>query len=170
MVHTSTYLKQALDRMSEPKMARDAKGGDLPVQLAGRRPLLRSDDSTPSRHRLVTQSADLSLMFNCCNAAFEGISWSGSSSNVSFEKLPGELAFDLISPKSKRRLGRVGLAKDIGSPFLERVEFPDDWLLADEHGVLRASFIEYGVMLIDGAAAIVVRDRDGVWGLCCPGT
>ena len=136
-VHTSTYLRSALDRLLEPKIkaAKASTAAPLPSQLAGRRPPPRSDDTTPSRHKLVTEPAELRLMFNCFNAAFEVLSWSGADAGVPFEKLPGELSFDLVSPKSKKRLGRVALAKDIGSPFLERVEFPDEWLLAKEHGL-----------------------------------
>ena len=43
-------------------------------------------------------------------------------------------------------LGRVGLAKELGQPFLERVEFPDDWLVADDHGVMHDGWQGTGIL------------------------
>ena len=145
-VHTASSLEAALKRKREedPTKRRKFAPGELPSQTAGRRPTTKPEDGpSASRHRLITQPATLVLIFNCNGAAFEVTNWTG---DTPFEKLSGENAFDLISPKSKKRIGRVGLAKELGMPFLERVEFPDDWLLANEHGVVHDGWQKEGVL------------------------
>jgi len=116
--------------------------------VAGRRPLSRSDEGTPSRHRLIEKPATLLLMFNSHNAAFEVTKWTGSES---FEKLPGEQQFDLVSKTSRKRIGVVRLAKELGMPFLERVEFADDWMLAEEHGLMHDGWQGSGAIELDFA-------------------
>lgn len=88
-------------------------------------------------------------MFNCHNAAFEISFWSGEEAGVPLDKIPGERSFDLVSPKSKKRLGRVGLSKDIGMPFLERVLFPDEWMLAMDHGLLQDGWQGSGILELE---------------------
>ena len=132
-IHTAEAMTQVLKRKSDGSVVRRRKGQDdgLPFQLAGRRP--PRDMDMPSRHRLVEQPADMVLMFNCNNAAFEVTKWSGDGA---FDKLPGEQQFDLVSKRSRKRLGVVRLAKELGMPFLERVDFPDEWVIAGDHGLV----------------------------------
>jgi hypothetical protein len=112
--------------------------------VAGRWPLSRSDEGTPSRHRLIEKPATLFLMFNSHNSAFEVTKWTGSES---FEKLPGEQQFDLVSgASSRKRIAVVRLAKELGMPFLERVEFTDDWMLAEEHCLMHDGLQGSGVI------------------------
>jgi len=131
-VHTAKSLSRALGKKVEKVLTKKHTSA-LPFMVAGRRPLSRSDEGTPSRHRLIEKPATLLLMFNSHNAAFEVTKWTGSES---FEKLPGEQQFDLVSKTSRKRIGVVRLAKELGMPFLERVEFADDWMLAEEHGLM----------------------------------
>ena len=134
-VHTSEALVAALNRRKATGggvQRRNKKDGAMPFQPAGRRPPNRVDQDTPSRHRLVEERASLVMMLNCHGAAFEITSWTGDRS---FDKLPGEQQFDLVSKVSRKRLGMVRLAKELGMPFLERVDFPDDWIPSEEHGL-----------------------------------
>ena len=142
-VHTATALSRALKAPKDP-LKRKRKENDLPFQIAGRRPITRPEDGpSASRHRLVDKPASTTMIFNCYQAQFEVTSWTG---DVAFEKLSGESSFDLISRHSKKRLGRVGLAKELGQPFLERVEFPDDWLVAEEHGLMHDGWQGTGIL------------------------
>lgn len=143
--HTARSLAKALKRREassqEGGQRRKRKGDSgLPFQPAGRHPATHSpDDGLPSRHEMIREPAQMALMFNMAGAAFEVTQWSGA---MPFE-LPDEQAFDLYAarPKgakmskaavaSRRRLGRVGLARDLKMPFLERIEFPDEWVLAE---------------------------------------
>ena len=57
-------------------------------------------------------------------------------------ELPDEQSFDLFPAKregekggARMKLGRVGFARELKAPFLERIEFPDQWVLADECGL-----------------------------------
>jgi hypothetical protein len=43
--------------------------------------------------------------------------------------------FDLKGPRSGTSIGRIKIAPAKGTPLVERVEFSNDWLLADLHGV-----------------------------------
>jgi hypothetical protein len=118
------------------KKGRSADKTALPFMERGRKPSTRSpDDGKPSRHALVTQQCELRLLINCCDAAFKVTEWSGA---LPFD-LPGEQAFDLMTKKKKgsaqRKLGRVRIPADLGTPFLERIEFPDEWVPGDECGL-----------------------------------
>lgn len=147
--HTAASLSKALKtKQGKNKAAlqgvRKKKGGEggLPWQAAGRGPAVRTpDDGMPSRHACVTEPAKMVLMFNCFGAAFEVTSWTGSMPFV----LPDEQSFDLYparkgsdAPKGEARakLGRVGLARELRAPFLDRIEFPDQWVLANENGLV----------------------------------
>ena len=131
-VHSAAAMVASLERKKAAPPVRKRNDGGWPVSVAGRRPPNRLDAETPSRHRHADKPASLVLLFNCHNAAFEITAW---SSSTPFDKLPGEQQFDLVSKKSRKRLGMVRLAKELGMPFLERVDFPDDWIVADEHGL-----------------------------------
>ena len=112
-VHTAHSLSRALGRKVEKAITKKSKS-ELPFQPAGRRPVAKGDDGTPSRHRIVEQPASLVLLFNCHNAAFEVTKWTG---DTPFEKLPGESQFDMISKTSKKRIGMVRLAKELVMPL-----------------------------------------------------
>ena len=130
--YTAEALSRALEKKLTGKESRQKKKADkfkLPVQLAGKRPLNRADEA-PSRHRLVQEPASIMLMFNCHNAAFEV-----TSCPFDMETLPGSTSFEMVSVKSRARLGLVRIAKDLGMAFLERVDFPDEWLVAGPHGL-----------------------------------
>ncbi|KOO22422.1 putative leucine rich repeat protein [Chrysochromulina tobinii] len=131
-VHTSQALTRALAIKQAGSQVRKRKDDSLPSQIAGKRPTFKPDDGAASRHTQVKKPATIILMFNCFNAAFDVTSWTG---DVPFEKLSGETAFDLIAKKSRKRVGRVKLANELGMPFLARVEFPDEWVMAEEYGV-----------------------------------
>ena len=142
-MHTATALSRALKAPKEP-IKKKRKEGDLPFFAAGRRPITRPEDGpSASRHRLVDKPASTLLIFNCCQAQFEVTSWTGDQA---FDKLSGESAFDLISKHSRKRLGRVKLASELGQPFLDRVEFPDDWLIAEDHGVQHDGWQGSGIL------------------------
>ena len=136
-VHTANSLTRMLGEAQEGSkhVQRRRKDGEgLPFQVAGKRPTIKPEDGPEaSRHRLVEKPASIRLCFNCFNAAFEVTHWTGYQ--YSFDKLPLEQAFDLLSTKSRRRIGRVKLAYTLGMTFLERVEFPNEWLLASEYKV-----------------------------------
>ena len=136
--HTAKSLTKAL-KTKMAGLAKAAQGGPrkkkrgegddpggLPFVPAGHKPAVR-DESAPSRHEIITEPAQMRLMFNCFGAAFEVTQWTGPLPFV----LPDEQAFDLY-PKDKafrkHKLGRVGLARELRAPFLERIEFPDEWL------------------------------------------
>ena len=131
-VHTAQALTRALAIKQAGSQVRKRKDDTLPSQIAGKRPTFKPDDGAASRHTQVKKPATIMLMFNCFNAAFDVTSWTG---DVPFEKLSGETAFDLIAKKSRKRVGRVKLANELGMPFLARVEFPDEWVMAEEYGV-----------------------------------
>ena len=142
--HTANALSRALGRTKEPPKRKKNEATALPFQLPGRRPITRPEDGPgASRHRLVDAPASSMLIFNCFQAQFEVTSWTGTEP---FEKLSGESSFDLISKTSRKRLGRVGLAKELGQPFLERVEFPDDWLPCEDHGVVHDGWQGSGIL------------------------
>ena len=107
----------------------------LPKQAAGKRPQVRPEDGpSASRHRLVTEPATLKLVFNCYNAELEVTDW--TNKHNPFDKLPLEQSFDLcLKGNRQAKLGRIKLAYSLSTTFLERVEFPNQWLLAEEYGV-----------------------------------
>ena len=166
--HTATFLSKALKtkqaKLKQPASAARRKHGEggLPWQPVGRHPAVRSpDDGTPSRHANVAEPATMQLMFNCHGAAFEITHWTGG---LPFE-LPDEQSFDLY-PKGKkagggkaakgaaaalpkRKLGRVGLARDLKMPFLERIEFPDEWVPAEECGLEHDGWQGGGVLELE---------------------
>ena len=136
-VHTANSLTRMLAQVQEgtavvQRRKRDGEG--LPFQIAGKRPSIRPEDGPEaSRHRLVERPASIRLCFNCFNAAFEVTNW--TNYQYSFDKLPLEQSFDLLSTRSRRRIGRVKIGYALGMTFLERVEFPNEWLLASEYKV-----------------------------------
>ena len=137
-VHTANsltrMLQQAQQQGSSKAVRRRKDSTGLPFMAAGKRPSIRPEDGPEaSRHRLVERPAQLRLCFNCYNAAFEVTHWTGH--HHPFEKLSLEQSFDLLSTKSRRRIGRVKLGYALDTPFLERVEFPNEWLLASDYKV-----------------------------------
>jgi hypothetical protein len=133
--HTARALSRVL-REKPREQFRRPKGGEaaLPMQVAGKRPTLKPEAfAEKSRHLLVTKPATVKLCFNCHNAAFEVTNWTGHAQP--FSKLPLEQTFDLVGKASKKRLGRVKLAFDLNTTFLDRVEFPDEWMLAEDYAV-----------------------------------
>ena len=122
-VHTAKSMARALQNAQEKQSMGAAafkKVEGLPSMVAGRRPTTKAEDGPEaSRHKTVTTPATVVLLFNCHNAAFEVVKWTGKED---FNKLSGESSFDLISKHSKKRMGRVKLANELGMPFLDRVE------------------------------------------------
>ena len=109
--------------------------------MAGRRPVSKGDDGTPSRHRLVEQLASLVLMFNCANAAFEVVKWSG---DTDFDKLPGEQQFDMVSLHSRKQIGVVRLPSP---PLTLTLPSPKVSLKSRERSASCASTKELGMMI-----------------------
>ena len=150
--HTAKALTKAL-RLKLAGLAKPGAGGrkkkaegSLPFMERGRKPQHKTpDDGLPSRHAVVTAPASMILLINCANAAFEVVEWSGT---LPFD-LPGEQSFDLISKKKKRKLGRVRIPSELGMPFLERVEFADEWVPGEECGLEHDGWQGEGVIDID---------------------
>eukprot|EP00966_Prymnesium_polylepis_P143092 3302784-Prymnesium_polylepis.1 len=130
-VHTTKALLWAL-KNNQAKLAAstDRKAVALPVRAAGKRPANKADENAPSRHRLVEEPGALLLMFNLYDAAFEV-----KSSSFDLESLPSTTAFDVTSKKRKGKLGVVKMATQLGMTFMQRVSFPDEWLVGDAHGI-----------------------------------
>ena len=146
-VHTANALSRALARKAAPVEIKKKKATGLPSMIAGRRPTTKAEDGPDaSRHKHVDKPASVVALFNCMNAAFEVTNWTGESA---FDKISGEQSFDLVAPKSKKRLGRVKLANELGMPFLDRVEFPDVWLLAEDHGVMHDGWQGEGTIEVE---------------------
>ena len=138
-IHTAQSLIRVLSGKTNEVVRRFKAGAAvLPSQKAEKRPSVKPEDGPEkSRHRLVTQPATIKLAFNCFNAPFKVTKWTGfdKTPSIPFEKLPLEQTFDLICKRAKRKLGRIKLAFDLNTTFLERVEFPDEWLLAEDVGL-----------------------------------
>ena len=138
-VHTANSLMRVLAEKKKTVTTdvgkrRKGETSELPSQVAGKRPKFGDTDGpSVSRHTLVETPASLKMVFNCFNAPFAVKSWTGKEHP--FDKLPLEQAFDLLVRSTRKRMGRVKLAYTLNTPFLERVEFPNDWFLAEEYGV-----------------------------------
>lgn len=94
-------------------------------------PDLRPDgkpDDKPSRHRLAPP-AGMALLFNPCSCHFDVLSGDEVST------VPAAEAFDLRASHSGATVGRVKVSPVKGTDFAERVEFPSEWLLGEEHGL-----------------------------------
>ena len=103
----------------EPKEFRYARN-------EGHRPSGRPDEM-PSRHVNI-KDAGMLLMFNCHRASFELL-------QGDLGTLPESEALDIKSLVSPATIGRVKIAPEKGTPFVERVEFPNEWRMGDEHGL-----------------------------------
>ena len=114
-----------------PPNAKKAAG--LPViSPAGTRPRGRQDGA-PSRHDLAPVEIEKgkpgwTLLFNCFKARFEVIS--GDATLLSDHD-----PFDLKGPRSGISIGRIKISPEKGTPLMNRVEFPNEWLPAEVHGV-----------------------------------
>jgi hypothetical protein len=104
---------------------------------AGARPRGRVDGA-PSRHELAPQLG-VSLLFNCFKARFEVIS--GDISTLSDHD-----PYDLKGPRSQQSIGRIKISPEKGTPVTERVEFPNVWLSAEQHGVLHDGYQGEGAL------------------------
>ena len=154
----SRALKRKQDMAKSASPTRKKKGeGGLPFMVVGGHPARKgADDGLPSRHAVVTHPAAMVLMCNCIGAAFEVTEWTGA---MPFE-LPGEQSFDLVSKVKRRRLGRVALAKDLHEPFLDRIQFPDEWVLADDCGLEHDGWQGDGILDLEltcGKAVATIR-------------
>ena len=156
-VHTANSLTRQLDKSSVVDVAarktrKDGDGG-LPFQVALKRPKFGDQDGpTESRHKIVETPATLKLVFNCFNSAYAVTSWTGKEHP--FEKLPLEQSFDLLlKTNRKKRVGRVKMAYTLGMPFLERVEFPNEWYVAEDYDLNN-----------DGWQASATLELEIVWG------
>ena len=92
------------------------------------RPSGRSDEM-PSRHLLCTTPASCILMFNCNRCSFE-------LQQGDLTTLPESEALDLKSMLNQTTIGRVKIAPEKGTLFIDRVEFPNEWKVGDEHGLI----------------------------------
>ena len=135
------------DKMREELKAKVAKAREEVLKLASKRALTDEDvkatryvrneahrpsgraDEMPSRHRDVAIGAPSILMFNCNRCSFEV-----SAGDIS--TLPDSDAIDIKSLFSHTTLGRVKIPPEKGTPFVERVEFPNEWRVGDEHGLI----------------------------------
>ena len=84
-------------------------------------------EEMPSRHGHVPLCG-LVLMFNCHRSSFELL-------QGDLATLPESEAIDIKSLLSNNSLGRVKIAPEKGTPFVDRVEFPNDWKLGEDHGL-----------------------------------
>ena len=96
-------------------------------RVEAHRPSGRSDEM-PSRHR-DTPLSSLVLMFNCCRCTFELLAGDLST-------LPESEALEMKSLFNNTTIGRVKIAPEKGTPFIDRVEFPNEWRIGDEHGLI----------------------------------
>ena len=157
-VHTAQSLMRVLKGSGPPKEKNGSKrrkdgDGGLPFQVAGKRPKFGDQDGpTESRHKLVEEAASLKMVFNCFNAPFAVTSWTGKEHP--FEKLPLESSFELmLKSDRKKRVGRVKLAYTLSTPFLERVEFQNEWFVAEDYDLTN-----------DGWQSAATLELEIVWG------
>jgi hypothetical protein len=107
------------------------------VSPAGGRPRGRQDGA-PSRHDLAPEKGWV-LLINCYKAKFEIIS--GDATQLS-EHDP----FDLKGPRSQQSIGRIKISPEKGTSIISRVEFPNEWLLADAHGLQHDAYQGEGTL------------------------
>ena len=67
-------------------------------------------------------------MFNCHRSGYE-------ISRGDITTLPGR-SLDLAPTKSLQVIGRCKIAPSKGTEFLDRVEFPNEWRVGSEHGLV----------------------------------
>ena len=108
-------------------------------RLEAHRPSGKAEEM-PSRHTAVP-SCGLVLMFNCYRASFELLQGDLSS-------LPESEALDLRSLTSGASLGRCKIAPEKGTPFVDRIEFPNEWKMGDEHGLEHNGLQGDGCLLV----------------------
>jgi hypothetical protein len=158
--HTAGSLISVLQNRSKAAAAssdapvrKKKEEGSLPVQQAGKRPKFGDTDGpTESRHLIVDKPATLKMVFNCFNAPFSVTSWTGKEHP--FDKLPLEQSFDLlVKGNRKLKIGRLKLAYALNTPFLERVEFPNEWFLCEDYEVVN-----------DGWQSAATLELEIVWG------
>ena len=68
-------------------------------------------------------------MFNCNRCSFE-------LQQGDLTTLPESEALDLKSMLNQTTIGRVKIAPEKGTLFIDRVEFPNEWKVGDEHGLI----------------------------------
>ena len=107
------------------------------ISPAGPRPRGRQDGA-PSRHDLAP-GLGAALLFNCFKAKFEVIS--GDVSTLSDHD-----PFDLKGPRSGISLGRIKISPEKGTSLVDRVEFPNVWLSAEQHGCLHDAYQGEGAL------------------------
>ena len=121
-----------------PPLPPDVRRPPMPVvSPAGPRPRGRQDGA-PSRHELAP-TLGVSLLFNCFKAKFEVIS--GDVSTLSDHD-----PFDLKGPRSGQSLGRIKISPEKGTSLIDRVEFPNVWLSAEQHGCVHDGFQGEGAL------------------------
>ena len=103
------------------------RGSATIVSPAVARPRGRPDNA-PSRHELAPSGGGVALLFNCFKAR-----WELHEGDVS--TLSDHDVFDLKSARSNASLGRVKIAPEKGTSLVERVEFPNEWLVGEPHGL-----------------------------------
>ena len=81
----------------------------------------------------------MSLLFNCFKAKFEVIS--GDVSTLSDHD-----PFDLKGPRSQQSIGRIKISPEKGTSLAERVEFPNVWLSAEQHGLMHDGYQGEGAL------------------------
>ena len=82
-----------------------------------------------SRHESVTEPASMLLMFNCSRSGFK-------LSKGDISSLPESEAIELRSTKSLVSMGRCKIAPSKGTEFVDRVDFPNEWRVGNEHGLI----------------------------------
>ena len=157
-VHTATSLMKVLKQktsgvVKEIGTKKKNDDGGLPFEVAGKRPKFGDQDGpTVSRHKLVDTPATSKMVFNCYNAAFAVTHWTGKEHP--FDKIPLEQSFDLLLKNNRKlKMGRLKMAYQLTTPFLERVEFPNEWFIAEDYDLSN-----------DGWQASASLELEIVWG------
>ena len=113
------------------KALRDTKTGACMTEMTrneAHRPHGRPEGQ-PSRHDSVTEPAAMLLMFNCNRCSFK-------LAKGDITTIPESEAIDLRSTKSMQTIGRCKVSPAKGTEFIDRVDFPNEWKVGDEHGLI----------------------------------
>ena len=123
----ATARESSMKLVSKKPLTEEAQKVNRYVRNEAHRPAGKQEEM-PSRHD-NTPIATLMLMFNCNRCSFE-------LSAGDLLTLPESEALDIKSLLNNTTLGRVKIAPEKGTPFVDRVEFPNEWRVGDEHGLI----------------------------------
>ena len=122
--HLDPAAKDAFKRMRESSFVTEV---DPYKRNEAHRPHGRPEGAL-SRH-LDTPPVSMVLMFNCYRAEYR-------LELGDIATLPDAEDVALKAVESLQTIGRVKISPDKGTPFMERLDFPNEWRVGDEHGLV----------------------------------